>query len=76
MQRIISMDKELILRTWVDALYGVHEDMRGHTGGAMSMGTGVLHHKSSKQRLNAKSSTETEVVGASDCPILYGCKGS
>ena len=40
--------------------------MKGHTGGAMSMGTGLIHSKSSKQKLNTKSSTETEVVGASD----------
>ena len=41
-------------------------DMRGHTGGLMSMGHGVIHSKSSKQKLNTKSSTELEVVGASD----------
>jgi hypothetical protein len=38
--------------------------MRGHTGGAMSFGTGIIHGKASKQKLNTKSSTETEVVGA------------
>ena len=32
----------------------------------MSMGVGCIHHKSSKQKLNTKSSTESEVVGASD----------
>ena len=60
------MSKEMYLKTWVDAAYGVHSDMRGHTGGLMSVGTGIIHHKTSKQRINTKSSTETEVVGASD----------
>ena len=32
----------------------------------MSMGWGVFHAKSSKQRLNTKSSTETELVGVSE----------
>ena len=32
----------------------------------MSMGTGVIHTKSSKQKLNIKSSTEAEIVGTSD----------
>ena len=32
----------------------------------MSMGTGILHSKSSKQKLNNKSSTEVELVGVSD----------
>ena len=52
------------LRTWVDASFGVHMDMRGHTCGLLSLRTGVLHHKTCKQKLNTKSSTETEVVGA------------
>ena len=30
------------------------------------MDTGCIHHKSTKQKLNTKSSTESEVVGASD----------
>ena len=54
------------LRTWVDVAYAVHPDMRSHTGGAMSFGTGALVCKSGKQRLNTKSSTESEMVGASD----------
>ncbi len=40
--------------------------MRSHTGGVMSMGLGIVHGKSSKQKLNTKSSTEAEVVGMSD----------
>jgi hypothetical protein len=54
------------LRTWVDASYAVHPDMKSHTGGVMSFGTGGLVGKSSKQKLNTKSSTEAELVGASD----------
>lgn len=34
--------------------------------GCTTMGTGVLHGRSSKQKLNTKSSTETELVGGSD----------
>ena len=54
------------LRTWVDASFAVHPDMKSHTGGVISMGTGGIACKSSKQKLNTKSSTEAEVVGASD----------
>ena len=32
----------------------------------MSLGLGVLHGKSSKQKLNVKSSTEAEIVGTSE----------
>ena len=58
-----GMDK---LQTWVDASYAVHPDMKSHTGGIMSFGTGGFVPKSSKQKLNTKSSTEAELVGASD----------
>jgi hypothetical protein len=54
------------MRTWVDASYAVHPDMKSHTGGLMSFGTGGLLCKSTKQKLNTKSSTEAELVGASD----------
>jgi hypothetical protein len=54
------------LRTWVDASYAVHPDCRSHTGGAISFGRGALLCKSVKQKLNTKSSTEAETVGASD----------
>ena len=49
-------------------------DMKSHTGGAMTFGQGVITSKSSKQKLNVKSSTEGEVIGMSDCvafPIWF-----
>ena len=54
------------LHTWVDASYATHPDMRSHTGGLLSFGTGTIMCRSSKQKLNTKSSTEAELVGASD----------
>ena len=66
MVRKISIKDNNKMETWVDASYGVHLDMKGHTGGLISLGRGIVHHKSSKQKLNTKSSTESELVGASD----------
>ena len=40
--------------------------MRSHTGATMSMGKGSIYSKSSKQKLNSKSSTEAELIAASD----------
>jgi hypothetical protein len=48
--------------SWVDASYAVHQDMRSHTGGVLSFGTGGLLGKSTRQKLNTKSSTEGELV--------------
>ena len=64
--RVIGASSMENLHTWIDASFAVHDDMKGHTGGTMSFGKGVLHAKSSKQKLNTKSSTETELVGVSE----------
>jgi hypothetical protein len=37
--------------------------MKSHTGGALSLGTGVVYITSKRQKMNTKSSTESEVVG-------------
>jgi hypothetical protein len=36
----LAADGTGVLSWYVDALFAVHPDMRGHTGGAMTMGTG------------------------------------
>ena len=50
----------------IDTSFAVHDDYKGHTGSANSLGKGTIHADSSKQRLNTKSSTETEIVGLTD----------
>ena len=64
--RIIGASSLRDLHTFVDAAYAVHPDMKSHTGGGISMGYGMLHCKSSKQKLNTKSSTEAELVGVGE----------
>jgi hypothetical protein len=66
LEYIVGDDNLGRIRTWVDAAYAVHSDMRSHTGGVISFGRGGLVCKSSRQKLNTKSSTEAEFVGASD----------
>jgi hypothetical protein len=41
-------------------------NMRGHTGGGLTMGTGYPITTSTTQKINTKSSTETEIVGVDD----------
>ena len=55
-----------MLRWFVDASFAVHPDMRGHTGGAMTMGQGFPFDKSTKHKLNTRSSTESEIVAVDD----------
>ena len=66
MKRKLSAFNLHTMYTWVDASNAVHQDMRSHTGGAISFGGGALNVMSCNQRLNTTSSTEAEVVGTSD----------
>ena len=52
--------------SFVDVSFAMHEDMRSHTGGGMSFGRGILMGRSTKQKLNTTTSTESEVVGAAE----------
>jgi len=52
---------------WVDASFAVHPDMKSHTGMCVSLGRGCLYSRSTKQKINTKSSTEAELVGTHDC---------
>ena len=72
-KRIIGVNGFNDLLTWVDAAYAVHPNMHSHTGGCMSFALGTLHARSTKQKLNTKSSTEAKIVGMSDyLPLTFG----
>jgi hypothetical protein len=62
----LSIDDLCVVKTWVDAAFATHHDMRSHTGGYITMGKGALYASSKRQKLNTKSSTEAELVGAGD----------
>ena len=47
---------------WVDLSDRTHEDCKGHTGTMMSLGGKDVISSSRKQKINTKSSTESELV--------------
>ncbi len=56
---------------FVVALFAVHPNMHGHTGGGLTMGRGLPISVSAKQKLNMRSSIESELVGVNDMmPII------
>ena len=65
-RRIVGAQSLEEMFTWIDASYTVHPNMKSHTGVAISFGKGVIHAKSSKQKINTKSLTEAELVGVSE----------
>ena len=62
----LKADNTNIVKWYGDAAFAVHNNMRSHTGGTMTMGKGSIINVSTKQKLNTKSSTESELVGADD----------
>ena len=63
---ILNSNNTNIIKWWIDAAYAAHPNMRSHAGGCMSLGGGVIHNTSIKQKLNVKSSTEAELVAVDD----------
>ena len=66
MPLVLEADTTNVIKWWADASYAVHVDMRSHTGGCLTMGEGIIYGTSFKQKLTTKSSTEAELVAASD----------
>jgi hypothetical protein len=62
----LEADDMHVVKWWVDAAFAVHPDMKSHTGATMSLGKGSAYARSTRQKLNTKSSTEAELVGVDD----------
>ena len=69
---ILSADSTNIVKWWVDGSFGFHPNTRSQTGGTASLGKGYFISTSIKQKLNTRSSTETELVAA-DYLIPHHC---
>jgi hypothetical protein len=54
----------LLCRWYPDAAFAVHQDLKSHTGAVLTLGKGAVDTISAKQKLNTRSSTEAELVGA------------
>jgi hypothetical protein len=63
---ILSTNGSGVLKWWVEASFVVHPNVRGHSGGGLLMGRGFPIVGAKKQRINTRSSTETEIVGANN----------
>ena len=66
----LSIDNLRVIKWYVDASFAVHPDFKSHTGATMTMGRGAIISSSRKQKLNTRSSTESELVGVDDIIVL------
>ena len=55
-----------IIKWYVDASYAIHDECHGHTGDMMTLGHEAVISFSQTQKLNAKSSIESELIGVDD----------
>jgi hypothetical protein len=63
---VLGWDESGTLVWSIDASFGVHMDMKSHTGYCLTMGTGMVVSGSTKQKITTRSSTESELVGIDD----------
>jgi hypothetical protein len=62
----LSADGSGNVAWYIDASHGVHFDMKGHSGGTMTMGKGSIYSTANGQKLVARSSTESELIAFYD----------
>ena len=63
---VLEGQQNLSILAYVDASYGVHKDLKSHTGCVVETGRGLVYSKSTGQKLNMKSSTAAELAAFSD----------
>ena len=71
LQETAKLDLRLGIRgalqvsVYIDASFAVHDDMKSHSGTAITLGYGAYYTKSTAQKLNTTSSCEAELVALS-----------
>ena len=66
MGMVLEGGETVSILAYVDASYGVHPEMKSHTGCVIGIGRGPIYSKSTGQKLSTKSSTEAGLVALSD----------
>jgi hypothetical protein len=68
---VLGAKNDGLLMWYVNASFAVHLNMQGHTDGGLTMVRGFPISVSTKQKLNTRSSTESELVRVNDMmPII------
>ena len=63
MKLTLEVDNLSSLNCFIDALHQVHNDCKGHTGGALTLGKGAATSICRGHQTNTKNPTETEIMG-------------
>ncbi len=72
---ILSTNGSGVLMWYVDASFAVHPNKHSHPGGGLTMGRGFPIVSSTKQKLNTRSSAESELIGVDNIMpmVVWSC---
>jgi hypothetical protein len=62
----LEADDTNTLTWYTDTAFTVHVDIKSHTGAVFTIGKGAIIGSSTKQKVNSRSSTESELIGVDD----------
>jgi hypothetical protein len=62
----LEYDEGDSIKWFIEASFGCHKEMKSHTGGIMTLGKSGIYCTSTRQKLNTRSSTESELIGVND----------
>jgi hypothetical protein len=63
---ILQAGGKSIIAWHLNAAFDVHIDLKSHTGAIIMLGSGAIQSVSTKQKVNARSSTESELISIND----------
>jgi hypothetical protein len=62
----LSADNTQTIKWYINFSFAMHKETRSHTGAVMTLGHRALILKSTKQKVNTRSSTESKMVAVDD----------
>ena len=62
----LGADNLQVIKWWADSSFAIHPDMKSHTGLFGTLERGAIFARSTTQKLNTTSSTESEVVASAE----------
>ena len=70
--KVLTLEAEnlTVIQWLIDVSFWLHPDFKSHTGAVMTMEKGAIQSVSRKQKLNTRSSTESELVGVDDVSTM------
>jgi hypothetical protein len=70
---VISCEELKNLTWYIDGSYAVYDDMKGQSGSLLMIGKNAVLSRLNKQKVNTRSSTETELIAVDDTLPTVQC---